>query len=261
MNSQHKPCAMNPLSPTQRALRVLGTLLLTVLALLLAPSPLIAAERKPDDLGILFVGGFQTKRAHFESYLMEFAETHTHVGYQDISSDMFNPDHLRDYAIVEQAMAKLQAKGASRIIAFGFSAGGKHVARLALRHSSVVAIGLLDPVDGGAPTPNEKTPPFLGPGDMIAKPSLLLASEYGSVPKIGGRACAPKDVGPDHFRAHIRPQDLIVDKTIPGASHVNFADKPWGMMLNMACNNGTVEHEPTQEAIRQDIAAFLEAIN
>ena len=236
--------------------------LIGVLALLASPAlalPTTEAQRKPEDLGVLFVGGFQTTRANYEGYLARFSETFAHVGYQDISSDMFNPDHMRDHDNVKAALKNLQDAGARRVIAIGFSSGGKHAARLALDDDHVVALGLLDPVDGG-PDPEGKTPIFIKDGDEISKPTMLLASEHGPKPKVAGRACAPRDVGPDHFRAHIAPEKLIVNKTVSGASHLNFVAKPWNFMFRVACDNGTNEHEATLSAITNDVVAFLEGI-
>jgi pimeloyl-ACP methyl ester carboxylesterase len=237
------------------AMAVACTLGLTSMASVAA-----ADERQPEDVGILFVGGFQTSKPNYTSYLERFSKTHTHVVFQSISSDMLNPDHQKDFATVKKAADDLVAKGARRIIALGFSSGGKHAARLALENDNIFAIGLLDPVDGG-PDPEGKTPLFLKNGVRINKPTLLLASEFGPIPKIAGRACAPKDVGPEHFRAHINPEQLVVDKMIPGASHLNFISKPWNFMFNLACNNGTADHEPTHQSIGDELAAFLENLD
>jgi hypothetical protein len=219
-----------------------------------------ANEPKPDDLGILFVGGFQTTRVNYELYLQRFAETHSHVEFQGISQSMLNPDHEKDHQAVQAALAQLIEGGASRIVALGFSSGGKHAARLALENSAVVAIGLLDPVDGG-PDPDGKTPLFLKNGVRIQKPTMLLSSEFGPVPKIGNKSCAPKDVGPDHFRKHIAREHLLVDHTVKGSSHLNFVAKPWNFMFSVACNNGTSDHDDALAEVVGQVGAFLATID
>jgi pimeloyl-ACP methyl ester carboxylesterase len=218
-----------------------------------------AADVPHPDVAVLFIGGFMTKEDNYRHYFEHLKEIVGEVHFHAVGQSPFNPDHLADYAGADKKISEIAASGSKKIVAMGFSAGGKHAARLALRRSEVNAVVLLDPVDGG-PDPKGKTPIFLNDGDMINKPVALIRSEFGPIPKLFSKACAPDDVGPKHFFRHMDPNQVRADETLVGASHLNFIAKPWNTMFALACDNGNADADSTTHAIFEIFNRFLDSI-
>ena len=226
----------------------------------LSTMPVAWAEPVPHpDVAVLFIGGFQTKKDNYTHYFEHLKEILGEARFHEVGQSPFNPDHLADYAGADKKISEIAASGYKKIVAIGFSAGGKHAARLAIRRAEVNGVVLLDPVDGG-PDPTGKTPIFLNDGDIITKPAALVRSEFGPVPKIFNKACAPDDVGPKHFFRHMDPTQVRADETLAGASHLNFIAKPWNRMFAMVCDNGTADAETATHEIFAIIDRFLDSI-
>jgi pimeloyl-ACP methyl ester carboxylesterase len=236
--------------------KIIGALTLTGAA---ATPHAWGAEVPHPDVAVLFIGGFQTQKDNYTHYFEHLKEVVGDVSFHEVGQSVFNPDHLADYAGAEKKISEIAAAGDKKIVAIGFSAGGKHAARLAIRRAEVHGVVLLDPVDGG-PDPQGKTPIFLNDGDIITKPVALVRSEFGPVPKVFNKACAPEDVGPKHFHRHLDPNQIRADETLVGASHLNFIAKPWNRMFAMLCDNGTADAETTKHEIFAIIDRFLDSI-
>lgn len=211
------------------------------------------------DVAVLFVGGFQTKKDNYTHYFEHLRAIVGEARFHEVGQSLLHPDHLADYAGADKKISELAAAGYKKIVAMGFSAGGKHAARLAIRRNEVSGVILLDPVDGG-PDPDGKTPVFLKDGDMISKPSTLVRSEFGPVPKMFNKACAPDDVGPKHFHRHLDPNHIVADETLPGTSHLNFIAKPWNGMFAMLCDNGNADADAATREIFALVDGFLDAL-
>jgi pimeloyl-ACP methyl ester carboxylesterase len=236
--------------------KILGTI--TIAGTVSAPVAWGADVPHPD-VAVLFIGGFQTQKDNYTHYFEHLKEVVGEARFHEVGQSPFNPDHLADYAGADKKVTEIAASGFKKIVAIGFSAGGKHAARLALRRTEVNAVVLLDPVDGG-PYPEGKTPIFLNDGDIITKPTALVRSEFGPIPKIFNKACAPEDVGPKHFHRHLDPNHIHADETLVGASHLNFIAKPWNRMFAMLCDNGTADADTATHEIFAIIDRFLDSI-
>lgn len=203
-----------------------------------------------DKIAVLFIGGFGTSEEKFQNYFHSLNENFKTVVFQPLTGKWLDPDHWKELAEAEKTFNALIEQGHEKIFLIGYSAGGKHAAKIALRQPARIAsLLLLDPVDGGMGADNEKTPIFLKDGDMIRTPTTLIASEFGHVPKILDRACAPQNRGHLHFRQHINDEDLLHYEVIKGSSHLNFVAKPWSLPMTLACDNGTTKHEAAMEQI------------
>lgn len=223
-----------------------------------AETALLGLEPSQVRRGVVFAGGFLTQERHYGRQLAALAEHFDDVRFVAAGQNPLNPDHFADFDRVEQAYLDLQQAGATEIFAVGYSLGGKLVSRLAVKHTELSGLVLLDPVDGGPDAgPGGKTPAFLTEVDEITVPTLILWSENGEKAKVFGKPCVRPGFGSQHFLNHIRSDALYAAEELPGTSHLNFLMKPWNPMMKIACDNGTADYEETAAKVRELVIDFV----
>lgn len=241
-----------------QAVPLLGCALISSIAQADAPAPRLTVSQT--QRGVVFAGGFMTQERHYGHHLATLAEHFDDVRFVAAGQNPLSPDHVADFERVEQAYLDLQQSGATEIFAVGYSLGGKLVSRLALRHTELSGLVLLDPVDGGPDAgPGGKTPAFLTDTDEITVPTLILWSENGEKAKLFGKPCVTPGFGSGHFLNHIRSDALYGAEELPGTSHLNFLMKPWNPMMKIACDNGTADDEQIAAKVRDLVVDFVHA--
>jgi pimeloyl-ACP methyl ester carboxylesterase len=142
----------------------------------------------------------------------------------------------------------------TRIGASGHSFGGKLSLLVASMDSRIRAVGVLDPVDGGGPAPDDPILfPSVAPERMadIRVPLFFIGAELGGVSWFL-IPCAP--VAENYQRFYEAANSPAIEITQRGAAHGQYVDSGAEAML-AACAPGTAD----TEWVRSSSAAYLTA--
>lgn len=144
----------------------------------------------------------------------------------------------------------------TRIGASGHSFGGKLSLLVASMDPRIQAVGVLDPVDGGGPAPDD---PILFPSvapermDDIHAPFLFIGAELGGVSWFL-IPCAP--IAENYQRFYEAANPPAIEVTQLGAGHGQYTD-PGAEAMMAACAPGTADTAWVRESAATYLTAFF----